>query len=272
MQPFNSSPSSMLSSILNNKSLIRALILREITGRYKGSIFGLFWSFITPLFMLLVYTFFFSVVFKARWSGGSDSKSEFALVLFAGLLLFNLFSECVNRAPGLILSNPNYVKKIVFPLEILPVVSLGAALFHSAISLMVWLLFYIVLFGIPPVTALSLPLIVLPLTLLILGISWFLAALSVYLRDISQLIGILTTALLFMSPIFYPVSALPDSYHIFLKSNPLTFPVEMARDVLFWGSWPHWKGLAIYYIVTSLVAWLGFIWFQKTRKGFADVI
>ncbi len=117
MQSFNSSPASMLTSILNNKSLIRALILREITGRYKGSIFGLFWSFITPLFMLLVYTFFFSVVFKARWSGGSDSKSEFALVLFAGLLLFNLFSECVNRAPGLILSNPNYVKKIVFPLR-----------------------------------------------------------------------------------------------------------------------------------------------------------
>ncbi|WP_248744767.1 ABC transporter permease [Pseudomonas sp. MWU12-2037] len=272
MQSFNSSPLSMLRSILNNKSLIRALIFREVTGRYKGSIFGLFWPFATPLFMLLIYTFFFSVVFKTRWSGGSDSKSEFALVLFAGLLIFNLFSECVNRAPGLILSNSNYVKKIVFPLEILPIVSLGAALFHSAISLLVWLLFYVVLFGAPPVTALSLPLIVLPLTLLILGVSWFLAALSVYLRDLSQLIGILTTALLFMSPVFYPVSALPESYRFFLKSNPLTLPIEMARNALFWGSWPHWEGLTIYYAFTFLVAWLGFIWFQKTRKGFADVI
>ncbi|MBV6750887.1 ABC transporter permease [Pseudomonas chlororaphis] len=272
MQSFNSSPLSMLNSILNNKSLIRALILREVTGRYKGSALGLFWSFVTPLLMLLVYTFFFSVVFKARWSGGSDSKSEFALVLFAGLLLFNLFSECANRAPSLILSNPNYVKKIVFPLEILPIVSLGAALFHASISLLVWLLFYVVLFGLPPVTALLLPLIIFPLSLLILGITWFLAALSVYLRDISQLIGILTTALLFMSPIFYPLSALPENYHIFLNLNPLTFPVEMARDALFWGTGPQWKGLALYYVITSLVAWLGFAWFQKTRKGFADVI
>src|SRR5471030_1326940 len=165
MLNFPTSPKEMVNSFLRNRSLIKALVQREVVGRYRGSFMGILWSFFNPVFMLIVYTFVFSVVFKARWSGGSDSKSEFALVLFAGLLLFNLFSECVNRAPGLILSNPNYVKKIVFPLEILPIVSLGAALFHSAISLLVWLLFYVVLFGIPPVTALSLPLIIFPLTL-----------------------------------------------------------------------------------------------------------
>ena len=207
-----------------------------------------------------------------RSSGGSDSKSEFALVLFAGLLVFNLFSDCVNRAPGLVLANTNYVKKVVFPLEILPIVSLGAALFHTAVSLLAWLVFYVVLFGLPPVTILLLPLVLLPLALLTLGVSWFLASLSVYLRDIGQFVGIITTAMLFLSPIFYPLSALPENYHAALQSNPLTLPVEMARNVLFWGTTPQWGSLASYTAVALLVAWTGFAWFQKTRKGFADVI
>lgn len=272
MQPFSSSPAAMIKSFFVNRNLIRALVSREVGGRYKGSMLGIFWSFFTPVFMLVVYTFVFSVVFKARWAGGGGSKSEFALVLFSGLLVFNLFSECVNRAPGLILANTNYVKKIVFPLEILPLVSLGAGLFHAAVSLLAWLIFYVALFGIPPVTIFLLPLVLFPLLLLTLGISWFLASISVYLRDIGQFIGILTTAMLFLSPIFYPLSALPDSYQAILQANPLTVPVEMARDVLFWGKAPQWGSLAIYSGVSVLVAWFGFFWFQKTRKGFADVI
>lgn len=272
MQPFSTSPAAMIKSVLINRNLIHVLIRREVIGRYKGSMLGIFWSFFTPAFMLVVYTFVFSVVFKARWAGGGDSKSEFALVLFAGLLVFNLFSECVNRAPGLVLANTNYVKKIVFPLEILPLVSLGAALFHTTVSLLAWLVFYVVLFGIPPVTILLLPLVLFPLVLLTLGISWFLASISVYLRDIGQLIGILTTAMLFLSPIFYPLSTLPESYQTVLQANPLTLPVEMARDVLFWGKTPQWGSLAAYSAVSVFIAWSGFTWFQKTRKGFADVI
>lgn len=272
MQSFSSSPIAMIKSLLANRDLIHALIRREVVGRYKGSILGIFWSFFTPAFMLVVYTFVFSVVFKARWSGGSDSKSEFALVLFAGLLVFNLFSECVNRAPGLVLANTNYVKKIVFPLEILPLVSLGVALFHTAVSLLAWLAFYIVLFGVPPATIFLLPLVLLPLVLLTLGLSWFLASISVYLRDIGQLIGIITTALMFLSPIFYPLSTLPEGYQTVLQINPLTLPVEMARSVLFWGTTPQWSSLVAYSATSMLIAWAGFAWFQKTRKGFADVI
>jgi lipopolysaccharide transport system permease protein len=272
MQSFSMSPVAMIKSVLVNRILIYVLIRREVIGRYKGSMLGILWSFFTPVFMLVVYTFVFSVVFKARWSGGGESKSEFALVLFAGLLVFNLFSECINRAPGLVLANTNYVKKIVFPLETLPLVSLGAALFHMAVSLLAWLVFYIVLFGTPPVTALLLPLVLLPLVLLTLGISWFLASISVYLRDIGQFIGIIITAMLFLSPIFYPLSTLPQSYQAVLQANPLTLPVEMVRDVMFWGRPPQWEHLAVYSAIAVLIACCGFAWFQRTRKGFADVI
>jgi len=272
MQSFSTSPTAMIKSVLVNRILIYVLIRREVIGRYKGSMLGVLWSFFTPVFMLVVYTFVFSVVFKARWSGGGESKSEFALVLFAGLLVFNLFSECVNRAPGLVLANTNYVKKIVFPLETLPLVSLGAALFHMAVSVLAWLIFYIVLFGTPPITALLLPLVLFPLVLMTLGLSWFLASISVYLRDIGQFIGIIITAMLFLSPIFYPLSTLPQSYQAVLQANPLTLPVEMVRDVLFWGRPPHWEYLAGYSAISVLIACAGFAWFQRTRKGFADVI
>lgn len=272
MQEFFISPREMLASVWRNRGLISALTKREVVGRYRGSMFGILWSFFNPVFMLAVYTFVFSVVFKARWNQGSDSKTEFALVLFAGLLIFNLFAECINRAPGLILSNVNYVKKVVFPLEILPIISLGTALFHGVISLGVWLIFYIFVFGMPHLTALLLPLIILPFILFVIGLSWMLASLGVYLRDIAQFIGLITTAMMFLSPIFYPLSALPIEYQSLLQLNPLTPAIEEVRNVLIWGKMPSMQILVVYYVGTALMAWLGFAWFQKTRKGFADVV
>jgi lipopolysaccharide transport system permease protein len=233
---------------------------------------GLLWSFFNPVLMLAVYTFVFSVVFRARWAGGSDSKTEFALVLFSGLLVFNLFSECVNRAPGLILSNSNYVKKVIFPLEILPLVALGSAAFHFAISFIVWLLFYLIFFGWPPLTVFWLPLVLLPLILMTVGLSWLLASLGVYLRDVGQIIGVVTTILMFVSPIFYPIAALPEEYRPFMQISPLTLVVEQARDVMIWGRNIDWQPWGFSMIFSSVIAWLGFAWFQKTRKGFADVI
>lgn len=272
MQHFSISPREMVASFWRNRSLIKAMVVREVAGRYRGSVFGIFWSFFNPVFMLLVYTFVFSVVLKARWSGGSESKTEFALILFAGLIVFNLFAECFNRAPTLVLANVSYVKKVVFPLEILPWVTLGSALFHALISLGVWLIAYLILFGIPHLTILLLPLVILPLLLLILGVTWSMASLGVYLRDVSQFVGIFTTVLLFLSPIFYPVSALPEKYRPLLLLNPLSLPIGQIRDILFWGKVPDMTTLSIYLVVVILVAWLGFAWFQKTRKGFADVI
>lgn len=272
MQNFSISPKEMVASIWRNRTLINTLTKHEIIGRYRGSFMGILWSFFNPVFMLVVYTFVFSVVFKARWNAGSNSKTEFALVLFAGLIVYNLFAECINRSPGLILSNVNYVKKVVFPLEILPLVALGSALFHAMISLGVWLIAYLILFGMPHITGLLIPLIILPLFLFIMGLTWGLTSLGVYLRDVSQFIGIITTVLLFLSPVFYPVNALPAKYRSLLLLNPLTVVIEQVRDVLFWGKIPDMTNLTVYLMGASLVAWIGFAWFQKTRKGFADVI
>lgn len=272
MEQFSISPKEMVAGFWRYRGLILSMTKREVIGRYRGSFLGIFWSFFNPLFMLAVYTFVFSVIFKARWGIGHGTRTEFALVLFAGLIVFNLFAECINRAPSLILSNINYVKKVVFPLEILPWVALGSAMFHALISLCVWLIAYVFLFGLPHVTTLLLPVVFLPLTLLIVGLSWILASLGVYLRDVSQFVIILTTVLMFLSPIFYPVSVLPAAYRSLLSLNPLLPAIQQTRNVLFWGKTPDLISMAIYFLAMGCIAWLGFAWFQKTRKGFADVL
>jgi lipopolysaccharide transport system permease protein len=246
---------------------------REVMGRYQGSALGLAWSFFNPVFMLTVYTFVFSVVFKSRWGVGSDeSKTQFAVVLFVGMIVHGLFAEVLNRAPSLILSNVNYVKKVVFPLEILPVVAMGAALFHSLISLGVLLVAFVLFNGYLHWTAIFTPLVLLPLVILILGLAWMLASLGVFLRDVGQTIGLITMVMMFLSPVFYPVTALPEKFRPWIMANPLTFIIEQAREVLIWGHLPNWVGLGLYTSAAILVAWTGYIWFQKTRKGFADVL
>ena len=272
MREYSISPTEAIRSFWHNRGLIRASAKREILGRYRGSMLGLLWSFFNPLFVLAVYTFVFSVVFKARWNTNSTSKTEFALVLFAGLIIFNLFSECISKAPTLVLSNPNYVKKVVFPLETLPIITMLSSLFHGLISLIVWLLAYLILFGTPHITALYLPLVLLPYLFFIMGLSWGLASLGVFLRDVSQFIGTLMTVLMFMTPIFYSATALPEEFRHWIYLNPLTPVIEQARDVLYFGKPPDFSLLGIYTAASIAISWLGFAWFQKTRAGFADVI
>jgi lipopolysaccharide transport system permease protein len=275
MNPHAAHPASMiamLSSLWGHRELIVQMTRREVIGRYKGSSMGLLWSFLNPVFMLVVYSFVFSVVFKARWSGGDESHTQFAVVLFAGMIVHALFAEVLNRAPSLILNNANYVKKVVFPLEILAVVSLGAALFHALVSLLVLLVAFAMLNGLIHWTAVFVPLVLMPLMILSLGFGWILSSLGVFVRDIEQVIGVFTTVLLFVSPVFFPVSAVPEQLRVWLHLNPLTFFIEQTREVLIWGHLPDWQGLALYFIGASVFAWLGFFWFQKTRKGFADVL
>lgn len=272
MKQHSISPSELAGSAWRNRELIKVLTVREVVSRYRGSIFGLMWSFFNPVFMLAVYTFVFSVVFKSRWRTGSTSKGEFAVVMFAGLIVFYVFTECLNRAPGLIISNSNYVKRVVFPLEILPIVSLATSLFHALVSLIVWLIFYFVVFGLPPFTIFLFPFVTLPLIFLATGFSWFLASLGVFFRDIGQVVGILTTALTFLSPLFFPASALPAAYQKLFLMNPIAPVIEEARDVLIWGNVPSVKFYLCYLLFSIVIAWLGFAWFQKTRKGFSDAI
>ncbi len=276
INPHAAQPTSLVAlgiSLWRNRQLIAQMTKREVVGRYQGSALGLVWSFLNPVFMLAVYTFVFSVVFKARWGLGSEeSKTQFAVVLFVGMIVHGLFAEVLNRAPGLILSNVNYVKKVVFPLEILPVVSMGAALFHSLISLGVLLIAFAMFNGYLHWTTVLVPLVLLPLVILTLGLAWMMASLGVFLRDVGQTIGIVTTVMLFLAPVFYPVTALPEEMRPWIMANPLTFIIEQAREVLIWGRVPDWAGLSAYTAVAVAIAWVGYAWFQKTRKGFADVL
>ena len=223
--------------------------------------------------MLGVYTLVFGVVFHASWSGdGNESMAKFAIILFVGMLLYTMFSECVSLAPSLILANANYVKKVVFPLEILPIVALGAAIFHLAVGLLVWLIFYVLFFGIPSATILQLPLLIMPLALMTLGISWFLSSLGVYMRDVGQVVGVAVTVLMFLSPIFYPVENFPEALRPLMQLSPLTFVVEQARAIMINGKSIELVSWLIYTSTSLIVAWLGYVWFQKTRSGFADVL
>lgn len=254
------------------RSLISQMTKREVIGRYRGSVMGLTWSFFNPILMLAVYTFVFSEIFKSRWIGVDTGKGGFAILLFVGMIVHGLFAECANRAPTLVMANSNYVKKVVFPLEILPVITLGSALFHSCISLVVLLGAQFLILGQLHWTALLFPLILVPLILATLGVSWFLASLGVYLRDVGHVITVLTTVLLFLSPVLYPVAALPDVYKPWLKLNPLTYIIEESRSVLLFGHLPNWESLGVAVIVGAIIASVGYWFFQKTRKGFADVI
>lgn len=267
------SPLAILRSVRRNRGLVFALAEREVLGRYRGSVLGLAWSFFHPLLMLAIYTFVFSVVFEIRWPGGSGSKEEFALLLFSALITFNIFAECVNRAPTLVLGNATYATKIIFPLEILPLVTLLPALFHAAIGLVVWILFYAVSqSALPPLTILLYPVVLLPLALLSLGLGWFLGSLGVYLRDVAQVTSVCTTMLMFLSPIFYSIQAVPAQFQAAMRANPLTTVVEQGRDVMMWGRLPDWADWSAVTLASMVVAALGFAWFQKTRKGFADVL
>jgi lipopolysaccharide transport system permease protein len=261
-----------LGRLLRHRHLIWSLAIREIQGRYRGSFGGIVWSFFTPLIMLAVYTFVFSVVFEARWGTASGSKIDFALILFLGMITYNVFAETVNRSPSLIVSNANLVKKVVFPLEVLPIVVLSAAVFHMLVSLLAWTLIYLVFIGLPQPTFLLFPLVLAPLLLVTLGLSWIFASIGVFIRDATHFVTISTTILLFMSPVFYPISALPENYRFVLWLNPLTPSIEQMRAVVYWGALPNpwsWSASAL---IGIAAAGVGYVFFQKTRKGFADVL
>lgn len=258
-------------------TLIASLIRREIAGRYRGSALGMLWSLLTPMFMLAIYTFVFGFVMRARWQipgapAAEHSTAEFAVILFAGLISYQFFSEVLGGAASLIVGNRNYVKKIVFPIHILPIVSAGAALFHAAISLLVLLVFVWFVFGGIPWTVLLAPFVIAPLVVMTLGVAWFFAAIGVYFRDIGQIVPPLLTAAMFLSPIFFPRSALPEWLQPYLSLNPLTIPVEAFRAVSVFGQMPDWTALGYYSLAAIVVAILGEQFFQLTRRGFADVL
>lgn len=260
-------------ALWKHRELWWRLTEREVLGRYRGSALGIAWSFINPLAMLAVYTFVFSQVFKARWGGLEQAGPlGFAINLFAGLIVFNIFSECVSRAPGLVVANPNYVKKVVFPLEVLGSVTVGSAVFHALTSLLTLVVFEMIAFRTLPLTLLWLPAIWLPLILGSLACTWFLSSAGVFLRDISQLIGVGLNMLMFLSPIFFPTTSLPSKWQALLQLNPLAQAIEQTRRCTVQGLHPSYGYLIVGTLLTFMACELSFRGFQKSKKAFADVI
>lgn len=271
--PHPTSLQSLFKSLWLNRYLILQLTKHDILGRYKGSIMGVVWSLIHPIVLLTIYTFVFSVVFKARWGADlHETKVQFAILLFAAMIIHGIFAETLIKAPQLILNNINYVKKIIFPLEVLPVVTLVSVLFNGLISYLVLILFFLITNEYLNWTIVFYPLILLPFLFLTLGFAWLLACLGVYLRDVTQIIGVIMTVLMFASPVFYPLSALPDFIKSWILINPLTFIIEQSREVIIFGNTPCWTGLMTYSTISLIVFWLGYFMFQKSRNGFSDVI
>jgi lipopolysaccharide transport system permease protein len=255
-----------------HRALLRRLVQRDVETKFRGSFLGKIWAALVPLVMLGLYTFVFSVVVQPHWQQAIPSHSEVALIYFSGLVLFDFFFEGIMRAPNLMFENLTYIKKVVFPLELLGWVVLGGAMFRLAISSGLLLTFYVAIDGLPPLTALIVPLLVVPLALFALGAIWLLSACSVFARDIRHFMGVVAPILMFLTPIFFPVSAIPEHYRILFYANPLTFVLEGMRSALFAGHWQNWGGLLVYTLIAWLVAWAGYRVFMRLRPSFADVV
>ena len=258
---------------VRNRSLLWQFVKRNIAARYRGSMLGLVWSFVQPLMMLCVYTFVFNIVLKNKWGiDPEESKGAFAIIMFCGISLYNIFAESVAGSCGVVLSNPNLVKKVIFPLEVLPLAQTFSTFILSAVWFVLLFLGVIFIYGKLSFTMLLLPLVLIPLLLFTQGVSYFVASLGVYVRDTSYVVQVILQILFFMTPIFYPVSAIPPKYRWPLEANPLTILIEQARNVFLYGKLPDWTFLGIAFLISAVVLQLGFVWFSRTKKGFADVL
>ena len=255
-----------------HRGLIAQLARRDVHARYRQSWLGLVWVVLTPLMMLAVYTLVFRHVMRVRWHGMEEGDLAFALRIYAGLAVFNFFAECVNRAPTLVLEQPHLVKKVVFPLEILPWAGAASACVGLAVSGGLMMVLAALSAGGLPVTVVALPLVWLPLLPLVLGLGWLLAGVGTYVRDVGQLLGMVVSALMFLSPIFFPVEALPESVRGWMLLNPLAWVMTGTRDVLVTGRWPDWGALALLFAACTGVAMVGAAFFRKARVGFSDVV
>ena len=266
-------PTCMLRSFRKYRALIGQLSRREIEGRYKGSYLGILWSFLQPVMLLIIYTFVFGVVLKSTWPEARSGRlSEFAVIVFCGMSAFGIFNDCVGRASGLIVAVPNYVKKVVFPLEILPVSVMGGALFHAGVNLAILAAANLLVGGRIYATMALLPLVFIPLVFLTMGASWFLAGLGVYFRDAQQLISPILLSLFFVTPVFYGVQAVPEPFRTLMRFNPLTSVVVNCRRVVLWGECPAWTEWAVWLLLSGVLMMLGYAFFMKIKKGFADVL
>ena len=260
-------------TLWQNRSLLFQFTRRNVESRYRGSLLGLLWSFIQPLMMLFIYTFVFSIVFKAKWNlAGDGAPGVFPVVMFSGMAMYNIFQESIILNCSVITGNQNLVKKVIFPLDILPVANMGA----TAVLGMAWLALLVIgvliVFGHVCWTLVLTPLVYLPLLMITLGVSYFVASLGVYMRDMQYIVGIILQVLFFMTPVFYPIENVPEQFQPILLLNPLSPILEQGRQVMIFGQVPDvWVWLRSF-AIAYLVLHFGYVWFRTTKKGFADVL
>lgn len=262
----------MLKTLYKNNYLLKQLVKKDIQQRYQGSVLGMLWSWIVPILMLIIYTFVFSEVFQAKWDIDTSDKYQFALVLFCGLSAFNMMSEVMNRSSVLIASNANYVKKVIFPLEMLPVVITCSALFNCLISFAILIVAKLILYHNVSATLYMIVLAFIPLIMMSVGLGLFISALAVYLKDVGNIISVLVTVLMYMSPVFFPLSSVPESFRGVCEANPMTYIIENFRNVVLYGKCIDWKFFAISCVVALCFYLVGKIVFMRAKEGFADVL
>lgn len=266
-----SSVSSGFSSLVLHRDLLKTLVVRDVHTKYRETIFGYWWLIAYPILMLATYSFIFGGIFKSRWLN-QGGITDFVAMLYCGLIIFGIFSDSINRATTAIRSQPNFVKKVVFPLELLPLVLVGSSVFSALINLgLLIILVLVTKFAIPP-SAIFLPVIIVPFIILVMGLVWGLAAIGVFFPDLSQIVNVFTSIMLFLSPVFFPLASAPAIVQPFLMLNPLTFPIEETRNILLLAQQPNWGGVALYAAIAAVVAWLGLWVFQSSRSAFSDVI
>lgn len=256
----------------NNRYLFTKLVVLDIKKRYQGSVLGILWAILVPLIMLSIYTFVFSEVFSAKWNIDTDNKFEFALMLFCGLCIYNMFSEVVSRSVSLIEQNQNYVKKVVFPIHILPVVITFSALFNCILSVIVLIGANLAITGRVFITAIEFPIILVPHILLCIGFSYFFSAIAVYLKDVASIIPVIITMFMYLTPVFFPLASVPEGFRAIMMINPMTYTIENMRRVILYGSNINWQYLVIATISAAVISILGRMLFMKARSGFADLL
>jgi len=262
----------MIKTIIKNNYLLGQLVKKDIYQRYQDSVLGMIWSFLVPILMLIIYTFVFSEVFQAKWDIDTSDKYQFALVLFCGLSVFNMIAEVLNRSTSLIISNTNYVKKVIFPLEMLPVVITMSALFNCVISIIILVIAKIIIYHNVSSTVYQIAFMIFPLVILSVGISLLISAISVFLKDVSNLVSVFVTVLMYMSPVFFPLSAVPEEFQKFCMINPMTYLIENFRNVLLYGYCIDWKYYSISLAIAFIFYVVGLVVFRRSKEGFADVL
>ena len=255
-----------------NYDLIVGFVRRDIQARFRDTVFGVFWAVAAPLVKLGVYTAIFGALIQPRWQNQVTDPHIVAFTYFSGLVFVEFFVECLNASANMVRDNTTYIKKVVFPVEILPWIAIGYATFRVFVGMTLVLIAYVGLVGLPPVDVLVIPILFFLFALIVLGLMWILSAVAVYVRDVGHFVTAFLPIMMFISPVFFPLSAVPEPAATLMLINPLSFPLEQMRAALFGAGFHAWLEGAIYAAVAILVASLGYRFFLKVRPGFADVL